>query len=79
MNGTFLFQSRKFSHSKVLPYTVPYEVSSCITAMDKYCMHIERKEEMNKAAVRLVYVNTIAYMVCVLNNFFVWSIDQNSG
>ena len=49
---------------------LPYEVSSCITAMDKYCTRIEVKEKVNEAAVRTVYANAMIYMMCTLNNYF---------
>ena len=48
---------------------LPFEISSCVTAIEKYYSCIE-KDELNEAAVRIVYANAMVYMICALNNYY---------
>ena len=49
---------------------LPYEVSSCITVVEKHNSYIETNEHMNEATVRMIYANALTYMMCALNNYY---------
>ena len=53
---------------------LPYEVSSSLTAIEKYnyCIELNESEEMNKAAVRVVHANALVSIMCALNNYYTY-------
>lgn len=60
-----ILQSKFSSTLKELQHTdlmrqLPYKVSSCVTAIEKYHSCVEKEDEKNEVTVPMIYANAIA-------------------
>ena len=64
----FTLTLRDFEETKFMR-RLPYEISSCVTDVEKYHSCVEM-DAINEAAVRVIYANAIVYIICTLNNYY---------